>query len=457
MLDNLERALAYRRRERRRLRGGVQADAQAVSRPCSAGEGVKSIDVKGKPFDPQDRRSDRYASRQTASPTTPSSKWPQKGYTHRRRFAASGKGDRRARIALEMNYKDYYRFSAFPRSAPRKTSSPHIANSRASGIPTRTRTTPKKPRRSSRRSPRRTKFWAIRKSGSKYDVLGRDWQQAARKPSSSGAIASAERNVQSSTSAISAARRGAGGGRADSPISSTCSSRASAAVNDARRAPASRSAGQDLETTIELTLRDVYDGGKKVRLAADRRSSVPAATEPEPNADSSARSATAPDACLRTRSSKSRFPKASAKGSASGLRGQGGAGVNGGPNGDLFLDRAIWSTIPTYKRKGDDLYVDLPVSIYDLVLGGEVNVPTLGGQVAMTIPPARKTTACCGYPDEACRKVRNGGAGRSIRPPDRPAPDRSQREREKTLQGTRRICTTARSRPRRRRARPKAR
>ena len=41
---------------------------------------------------------------------------------------------------------------------------------------------------------------------------------------------------------------------------------------------------------------------------------------------------------------------------------------------------------PTYRRKGDDLYVDLPVSIYDLVLGGEVEVPTLSGQVAMTIP-----------------------------------------------------------------------
>lgn len=39
------------------------------------------------------------------------------------------------------------------------------------------------------------------------------------------------------------------------------------------------------------------------------------------------------------------------------------------------------------KRKGDDLYLDLPVGIYDLVLGREVRVPTMTGDVTMTLPP----------------------------------------------------------------------
>jgi hypothetical protein len=58
------------------------------------------------------------------------------------------------------------------------------------------------------------------------------------------------------------------------------------------------------------------------------------------------------------------------------------------------------------RGKGDDLYVDLPVSFYDLALGGEVNVPTLSGQVAMTMlrsqsPAAPSHAAEAPRPDAA--------------------------------------------------------
>lgn len=67
------------------------------------------------------------------------------------------------------------------------------------------------------------------------------------------------------------------------------------------------------------------------------------------------------------------------------LKGQGGAGFDNGPNGDLFLIIRIQPDA-TFERKGDDLYVEAPVDMYCLILGGRVDVPTMNGTVTMTVP-----------------------------------------------------------------------
>jgi DnaJ-class molecular chaperone len=80
------------------------------------------------------------------------------------------------------------------------------------------------------------------------------------------------------------------------------------------------------------------------------------------------------------------IPKGVREGQRIRLAGQGGKGTAGGPSGDLYLV-VHFLPDPRFERRGDDLYVDLPVSVYDLVLGGEVRVPTMSGEVAMKIPP----------------------------------------------------------------------
>lgn len=67
------------------------------------------------------------------------------------------------------------------------------------------------------------------------------------------------------------------------------------------------------------------------------------------------------------------------------LAGKGSQGINGGPAGDLFITIHV---IPdnTFRRKGNDLYIDLPLDLYTAVLGGKVEVPTIDGNVKMTIP-----------------------------------------------------------------------
>ena len=68
------------------------------------------------------------------------------------------------------------------------------------------------------------------------------------------------------------------------------------------------------------------------------------------------------------------------------LRGQGHAGPRGGPAGDVIVT-IRYAPHPIFKVEGRDLRLDLPVTLYEAVLGGKVRVPTLGGEVEMSIAP----------------------------------------------------------------------
>ena len=67
------------------------------------------------------------------------------------------------------------------------------------------------------------------------------------------------------------------------------------------------------------------------------------------------------------------------------LRGKGEAGSNGGENGDLYIEFSI-KPHKLFKREGNDIYIDLPVTICDLVLGNTISVKTLDGYVDLKIP-----------------------------------------------------------------------
>jgi curved DNA-binding protein len=80
------------------------------------------------------------------------------------------------------------------------------------------------------------------------------------------------------------------------------------------------------------------------------------------------------------------IPAGVANGQKIKLSGYGQPGVNGGPNGDLYITFIVEDD-PQFKRLGDDLYTEVPVDIYTLVLGGEIRVNTFDGQVNMKIKP----------------------------------------------------------------------
>ena len=72
------------------------------------------------------------------------------------------------------------------------------------------------------------------------------------------------------------------------------------------------------------------------------------------------------------------------------VKGRGGAGRGGGVNGDILLTVSV-APHPSMTRDGNDIRMDLPISLKEAVLGGKVPVPTLTGTVALSVPPNSNT------------------------------------------------------------------
>ncbi len=79
-------------------------------------------------------------------------------------------------------------------------------------------------------------------------------------------------------------------------------------------------------------------------------------------------------------------PAGIANGQTIKLRGHGGPGVNGGPDGDLYITFVIPDD-PVFKRLGNDLYITSPLNLYTAILGGETTVETLTGKVKLKVKP----------------------------------------------------------------------
>ena len=68
------------------------------------------------------------------------------------------------------------------------------------------------------------------------------------------------------------------------------------------------------------------------------------------------------------------------------IQGHGGPGINGGPNGDLYITFLI-ENHPKFKRLGNDLYTTADLDLYTAVLGGEITIDTLDSKVKLKVSP----------------------------------------------------------------------
>ena len=82
------------------------------------------------------------------------------------------------------------------------------------------------------------------------------------------------------------------------------------------------------------------------------------------------------------------IPKGAQEGQTLRLKGQGSPGRSG--PGDAFIELSI-APHPTFRREGDVLVMDVPVTVYDAVLGGKAEAPTPDGPVTLTIPKGANT------------------------------------------------------------------
>lgn len=130
--------------------------------------------------------------------------------------------------------------------------------------------------------------------------------------------------------------------------------------------------GQDYEVTAPITIEDAYRGTE-----LDLNLSVP-------EYDGQGRMRRVPLVF------KARIPKGVTDGERLRLPGKGGKGLNGGPNGSLYLTIAL-QPHPLYRVTGHDLYLDLPLAPWEAALGASVEVPTLGGSVRLKVPAGTNT------------------------------------------------------------------
>ncbi len=92
------------------------------------------------------------------------------------------------------------------------------------------------------------------------------------------------------------------------------------------------------------------------------------------------------------------------------LAGEGEAGVNGGPSGDLYVQVKV-KDHPIFTRDGANLYCEVPISYPTACLGGEIEVPTLDGKVMLKIPAETQTGKLFRLRGKGVKPVRGGAVG----------------------------------------------
>lgn len=176
----------------------------------------------------------------------------------------------------------------------------------------------------------------------KYDEYGENWKHADQY----------EQARSQAGNARSSSRQTYSGGFSEDDFSDFFSSMFGGMGRNSRSA---KYRGQDYSTEIHLSLKEAYHthhqtldvNGKKLRIT------VPAGIE---------------------------------NGQVIKLKGHGGPGANGGPNGDLFVTFTV-ADDERFKRQGNDLHTTVDLNLYTAVLGGEFTLDTLGGKVKLSVKP----------------------------------------------------------------------
>jgi curved DNA-binding protein len=177
-------------------------------------------------------------------------------------------------------------------------------------------------------------------SRAKYDKYGKDWKHAEE-------FEKAQRQQQQ----YQRTRSQSSGGFSESGYSDFFESM----FGSGARGRSIKFKGQDFNAELHLDLKDVYKthqqtltvNGKKIRLT------IPAGVH---------------------------------NGQVIKIKGHGGKGVNGGPNGDLFLKFSI-ANHTRFKRDKDNLYTTIDLDLYKALLGGDITIDTFDGKVKLKVKP----------------------------------------------------------------------
>jgi len=143
--------------------------------------------------------------------------------------------------------------------------------------------------------------------------------------------------------------------------------------------------GQDVESPVEISLEEAYHGSKRViQLQTTDPCTACGGTGRVGNRVCTMCGGAGGKAVPRRLEVK--IPPGVKDGSRIRMAGEGARGGAGGSKGDLYL---VVKVLPhkVFERKGDDLYADVSVPLATAILGGDVRLPTLDGNLSLKIPP----------------------------------------------------------------------
>lgn len=95
------------------------------------------------------------------------------------------------------------------------------------------------------------------------------------------------------------------------------------------------------------------------------------------------------------------------------LRGEGEAGLRGGPPGDLLVALSV-KEHPLFQRNGNDIVLELPLNVAQAALGAEINVPTVNGEETLEIPPGTQHETIFRLRGKGAPSLRGQGRGDQV-------------------------------------------
>ncbi|MFB3906357.1 MAG: molecular chaperone DnaJ [Acidobacteriota bacterium] len=143
-----------------------------------------------------------------------------------------------------------------------------------------------------------------------------------------------------------------------------------------RRRPNQAQRGSDLRYDLRISFEEAAFGVKtKIKIPRQETCGVCGGTGAKPG---------------QGRITCKKIPAGVDDGSRLRVAGEGEAGINGGPPGDLYVVIEV-EEHPFFKRQGNDVYCELPVTFPQAALGAEINIPTLQGKEKLKIPEGTQT------------------------------------------------------------------
>lgn len=92
------------------------------------------------------------------------------------------------------------------------------------------------------------------------------------------------------------------------------------------------------------------------------------------------------------------------------ISGKGSAGINGGPNGDIYIEFKVKSH-PLFEREDEDIYLTVPLTVTEAILGSKKEIPTLTGNVILEVKPGTNSGDKVKLKGKGVKKINSFGKG----------------------------------------------